>query len=83
MVFASGGNGKEDDQSRGGGGGIGEIPIIIYYDATYKTNLDRIRAMDIDGLIEWYCRGRPCGSCPYNGVECGIREWLNEVTDND
>ena len=43
-----------------------------------QTNADRIRAMDIDHLIEWYCYHRPCGSCPYGGVECGIREWLNQ-----
>lgn len=42
------------------------------------TNADRIRAMDSDHLIEWFCRGRPCGTCPYNGVECGIREWLKQ-----
>lgn len=42
------------------------------------TNYDRIRAMDIDHLIEWYCRGRPCGTCPYNGVECSIRDWLKQ-----
>lgn len=43
------------------------------------TNADRIRAMDIDHLIEWFCRGRPCGTCPYGGkVECGIREWLQQ-----
>ena len=42
------------------------------------TNADRIRKMDIDHLIEWFCRGRPCGTCPYNGVECGIRKWLNQ-----
>lgn len=43
-----------------------------------RTNLDRIRAMDINHLIEWYCRGRPCGTCPYNGIECGFREWLEQ-----
>lgn len=51
-----------------------------------RTNIDRIRAMDIDHLIEWYCLGRPCGTCPYGGVECGLRDWLNaeaEGEDND
>ena len=47
-----------------------------------QTNADRIRAMDIDHLIEWYCRGRPCGSCPYGGVECGIRDWLQQEATN-
>lgn len=48
---------------------------------TPKTNADSIRSMDIDQLIEWYCYKRPCGTCPYNGVECVLREWLNhEVT---
>lgn len=41
-----------------------------------KTNADCIRSMSIDKLIEWFCRGRPCGSCPYGGEECGIRDWL-------
>lgn len=48
-----------------------------------KTNADRIRAMDIDHLIEWYCRGRPCGGCPYGGVECGIRDWLKLESTNE
>lgn len=47
------------------------------------TNADRLREMDIDGIIEWFCCGRPCGTCPYNGVECGIREWLKEEVGDD
>lgn len=44
-----------------------------------QTNSDRIRAMDSDQLIEWFCNGRPCGACPYGGnVECSIRDWLRE-----
>ena len=42
------------------------------------TNLDRIRTADIDRLISWFCRGRLCSTCPYNSVECGIRDWLEE-----
>ena len=45
------------------------------------TNYDRIRAMDIDHLIEWYCYHRQCGSCPYGGVECGIRNWMHQEAD--
>ena len=48
IVFVSGGNGKEDAQSQGGCGGNGKTPRIIYYDATYKTNADRSRAMTDD-----------------------------------
>ena len=55
-----------------GGDSCAEVP------QRSQTNADRIRAMDIDHLIEWYCRGRPCGTCPYNGMECGIREWLQQ-----
>lgn len=48
------------------------------------TNADSVRAMDIDHLIEWFCYHRPCCTCPYDGIECGIRDWLNaEVTDGD
>lgn len=42
------------------------------------TNLDRIRIADIDRVISWFCRGRLCSTCPYNGVECGIRDWLQK-----
>lgn len=43
------------------------------------TNLDRIHAMTEDELIEWYCRRRWCGQCPYNtGIECSLREWLRK-----
>lgn len=45
------------------------------------TNADRVRTMDIDHLIEWYCRGRPCGTCPYSGLKCGIRDWMNQEAD--
>lgn len=48
-----------------------------------QTNADRIRAMSIDKIIEWFCRGRHCGSCPYFGVECGIREWLQSPAEKD
>jgi len=48
-----------------------------------QTNADRIWAMGIDSIIEWFCRGRPCGTCPYNGVECNIREWLRAEGEND
>lgn len=53
IVFVSGGNGKEDAQSQGGCGGNGKTPTIIYYDATYKTNADRIRAMTDEELAEF------------------------------
>jgi hypothetical protein len=52
MVFVSGGNGKEDAQSQGGCGGNGKPTTIIYYDATYKTNADRIRAMSDEELAD-------------------------------
>ena len=47
-----------------------------------QTNADRIRSMSIDKIIEWFCRGRHCGSCPYGGVECGIRDWLESPAEN-
>lgn len=43
-----------------------------------QTNADRIRSMSIDKLIEWYCYHRDCGLCPYGGIDCGIREWLEQ-----
>jgi hypothetical protein len=52
MVFVSGGNGKEDTPSQGGCGGNGKDPTIVYYDATYKTNADRIRAMSDEELAD-------------------------------
>ena len=42
-----------------------------------QTNFDKVTA-NIDSLIEFYCYGRPCGNCPYGGVECNIREWLKQ-----
>ena len=53
---------------------VGGIPITDF--RLVPSNADRIRSMSIDKIIEWFCRGRPCGSCPYGGVECGIRDWL-------
>ena len=55
---------------------------LEYEEFKPKTNLDKLRIADIDRVISWFCRGRPCATCPYNGVECGIRDWLNaEVTE--
>ena len=51
---------------------------LEYEEFKPKTNLDRIRTADIDRLISWFCRGRLCSTCPYNSVECGIRDWLEE-----
>ena len=40
-----------------------------------RTNADTVTASE-DSLIEWYCRGRPCGTCPYGQtVECAA--WRN------
>ena len=58
------------------GGHNPRITACSHFSKSKPTNADRIRAMDIDHLIEWYCYHRPCGSCPYGGVECGIRDWL-------
>lgn len=47
-----------------------------------KTNLDLLRTATEDKLIEWYCRGRPCGLCPYGqNIECGIRDWLRQEAE--
>ena len=55
---------------------------LEYEEFKPKTNLDKLRIVDIDRVISWFCRGRLCSTCPYNGVECGIRDWLNaEVTE--
>lgn len=51
---------------------------LEYEEFKPKTNLDKIRIADIDRIISWFCRGRLCSTCPYNGVECGIRDWLEE-----
>jgi len=51
---------------------------LEYEEFKPKTNLDRIRTADIDRLISWFCRGRLCVTCPYNGIECGIRDWLQK-----
>jgi hypothetical protein len=51
---------------------------LEYEEFKPKTNLDKLRIVDIDRFISWFCRGRPCATCPYNGVECGIRDWLEE-----
>lgn len=68
-----------NDTTFQGNGKITYVPVVVNAKPPKpQTNLDRIRAMDIDHLIEWYCRGRPCGTCPYNGLECGIREWLKQ-----
>lgn len=45
------------------------------------TNVDLIRAMDIDHLIEWHCWGKLCERCPYNDVECRIRDWLQQEAE--
>lgn len=51
----------------------------LFYTLPPQTNADQIRAMDNDQLSEWFCRGRPCGTCPYCGnFECGIKDWLRE-----
>ena len=57
-----------------------DYDFLVQYEPPHtQTNADRIRAMDSDQLIEWFCRGRPCGTCPYGGnVECSIRDWLME-----
>lgn len=67
----------------------GQVPPSTYtenehfdYERDYEpnpiTNADRIRASDNEHLVEWFCRGRSCGTCPYGGVECGIRDWLKQ-----
>lgn len=48
----------------------------------HDSNYDRIGVMTVDELIEWYCRGRPCGTCPYGqDVECGIRDWMRQEAE--
>lgn len=85
MVFVSGGNGKEDAQSQGGCGGNGKAPTIIYYDTTYKTNADRIRAMTDEELADLFdtwvrdcdCNDVPCREyCLPNRYDC-VQNWLD------
>lgn len=64
------------------GGHNPKITACSKFTERNQTNADRIRAMDIDQLSEWYCRGRPCATCPYNGVECGIKDWLEREATN-
>lgn len=89
IVFVSGGNGKEDAQSQGGCGGNGKAPTIIYYDATHKTNADRIRAMTDEELAEFLNDVNMClcsfamGKSPCDGENCPCwLDWLKqEVTE--
>ncbi len=70
-----------NDTTFQGDGKVAYVPVVVSAKQHPMTNADRIRAMDIDQLIEWHCRGKPCGSCPYGGVECGIRDWLQQEAE--
>ena len=63
------------------GGHNPRITACSHYKSKMQTNADRIRAMDIDHLIEWFCWRRPCGSCPYGGVGCELRDWLKQEAE--
>ena len=43
------------------------------------TNGDKIRGMSDKDLAWWYCKGRSCGSCPYNSsIGCTLFEWIKQ-----
>ena len=46
------------------------------------TNGDRIRGMSDTDIAWWYCKGRTCGSCPYNSlIGCTLFDWLEQEAE--